>query len=186
MNCRLLIILVLLFLLPMLACEKTHETPPELESAYHDLLLNLNPNKPGTSINRLEDFRKSCGAYPLAQTVAAKVAQMRAGLEEHADKARKLAALGKVRQAEAIVDDIDRCLSAVDTDALRAEIYLIAARSYLVKKDFAKAAEALESVNKSHLDEKQRREWKTISSKLHSRLHLPTGAENLALVRQRP
>jgi hypothetical protein len=88
------------------ACVPRETTPPEVEQAYRELKDTLDPDLPGASIRRLEEFREQNAKYAIAPEVRREIRLLQNGAEKAYLKARDLAREGDFERAAAMLEDL--------------------------------------------------------------------------------
>jgi hypothetical protein len=107
-----LLIVLMLNLTALAACQSRAATPADVQAAYSNLVASLDTGAPGVSVLRLEEFGRRHARYEIAGQVEEDVAAWRARLQPAYLRARDLARQGEFEAAESVLKDL-----ALVTDA---------------------------------------------------------------------
>jgi len=141
-------------------CERRAETPPEVTQAYTKLLSTLDPNAPGASFARLQEFARRNSRYAISATVETEVKAWRNRLEAAYLTGRDLARQEQFDTAEAILRDLaenlqDEKAGKLAREFLAFEFYHLKASRLLMKGETAAAEAVARALMKKPLTEEQ-------------------------------
>ena len=161
MRRSLLLLLVIWVVLYLPGCEeKRAETPPEVTQAYNKLISSLDPETPGTSFVRLQEFARQNSRYPISSAVEKQIKAWQDKLEEAYLKARNLAREEQFDRAEAILKDLadnlrDEKAGKLSREFLAFDFYYMKASRLLLKRDLSAAETVVKALMKKQLTAEQ-------------------------------
>jgi len=135
--------------------------PTDVLSAYQQLKSSLDPDCPGASIQKLEDFQKQNAKYDLAATVSADVAQLKAAVKDRFSTARDAVRQGQAERAEKIMKDLAQHFPDTDEGRmaqrfLRFDFHLVKANRLMMDRRVDEAEQAVRQVLKADLTAEER------------------------------
>ena len=146
-------------LLAVQGCDRRNETAPDVAQAYRTVLDSLDPNLPGASFARLEEFASQNSRYAIATTADVELQAWRTRLDEAYLKGRDLVREEQFDQAEAILNDLaqvpEEQAGRLSREFLAFEFVQMKATRLLQRGDAAAAEAVLRELTKRDLSAEQ-------------------------------